>query len=85
MQEFTTTNKCNQGGSMKVNVNQLKFIIQNICRINNDAKVKFIGRSWKSSTDESDFVNEEYTKLQGISINFADNKNEEDEIIIKVT
>lgn len=84
MQELTTTNKCNQGGSMKVNSEQLKWIIQKVCAIDTNAKVKFVGRIWQSSTDESDFNNHEFSTLKSIKIKFGEDCNDNTEVQIEL-
>ena len=84
MQGITTTNKCNQGGSMKVNAEELKWIIQKVCAIDTKADVKFVGRIWQSKVDESEFNNHEFSDLKSIKINFADNCKERNEVIIKL-
>ena len=69
---------------MKVNSEQLKWIIQKVCAIDTNAKVKFVGRSWQSNKDESDFYDHEYTSLKSIKIKFGENSSDNTEVQIEV-
>ena len=71
MQELTTTNKCNQGGSMKVSTDDFKFILQTLNRIDSNAEVEFIGDAWRDGKVE-------YRSLDCILICFSKEKNEKD-------
>ena len=79
MQGITTTNKCNQGGSMKVKSDDFKFILQTLNRIDNDSEVEFLGEHW------SDDKKREYRNLDMISIVFAKEKNEKTKLIISIS
>ena len=79
MQGITTTNKCNQGGSMKVTSNDFKFILQTLNRIDNDSEVEFQGEHW------SDDKKREYKNLDKISIVFSKEKNEKTKLIINIS
>ena len=79
MQGITTTNKCNQGGSMKVNSDDFKFILQTLNRLDSKAEVEFIGTHWSSEKDR------EYKELDSISIVFSKEKNENTKLIINIS
>ena len=78
MQELTATNKCNQGGSMKVSTDDFKFILQTLNRIDSNAEVEFIGDAWRDGKVE-------YRSLDSIQICFAKEKNENTKLIINIS
>lgn len=68
---------------MKVNAEELKWIIQKVCAIDTKADIKFVGRIWQSKVDESDFNDHEFSDLKSIKINF-NNCKERNTVIIKL-
>ncbi len=69
---------------MKVDIEELKFIVQNVCRINRNAKVKFTAEVFEPSSGSDKFKKENYKDLSSITINFADDKDESDEVLINL-
>ena len=63
---------------MKVTSDDFKFILQTLNRIDNEAEVEFIGRTWRDGDIE-------YKNLDKISIVFAKEKNENTKLIIKIS
>ena len=69
---------------MRVDIEELKFIIQNICRINRNAKVNFTTEIFEPSNGDDKFKKESFKDLTSIMINFAENKDEKDEVTLGI-
>ena len=67
---------------MKVNSEQFKEIMCKTNRITPYAKLKFKGRTWVSSTEESESKDLSYNELNKIVISFGDDQDEQDVICV---
>ena len=67
---------------MKVNSEQFKEIICKANRISPNAKLKFKGRTWVSSTEESESKDLSFNELNKIVISFGDDRDEQDVICV---
>lgn len=63
---------------MKVSIDDFKFIIQTLNRIDTKADVEFHGNAWRDGDVD-------YKSLDSISIVFAKEKNENTKLIIKIS
>ena len=63
---------------MKCSLDELKFIIQTLNRIDSKAEVEFHGNAWRDGDVD-------YKSLDSISIVFAKEKNEDTKLIIKIS
>ena len=67
---------------MKVNSEQFKEIMCKANRITPNAKLKFKGRTWVSSTEESESKDLSFNELNKIVISFGDDRDEQDVICV---
>lgn len=67
---------------MKVNSEQFKEIMCKTNRITPNAKLKFKGRTWVSSTEESESKDLSFNELNKIVIWFGDDRDEQDVICV---
>jgi len=67
---------------MKVNSEQFKEIMCKTNRITPNAKLKFKGRTWVSSTEESESKDLSFNELNKIVISFGDDQDEQDVICV---
>mgnify|MGYP001177738104 CR=1 FL=1 len=70
---------------MRINSETFKNILCKANRISPDALIKFQGRVWHSSREESDFEWENFSEIKKIVIEFDDDKiNPKDTITVVV-
>ena len=67
---------------MKVNSEQFKEIMCKTNRITPNAKLKFKGKTWVSSTEESQMEDLSFNELDKIVIKFGDDRDELDIICV---
>ena len=67
-----------KGGEMKCSLDELKFIIQTLNRIEPHADVEFHGNAWRDGDVD-------YKSLDSIAFVFAKEKNEKTKLIIKIS
>ena len=67
---------------MKVSSEQFKEIMCKTNRITPNAKLKFKGKTWVSSTEESDTKEFTFNELNKIVIWFGDDRDEQDVICV---
>ena len=67
---------------MKVNSEQFKEILCKANRITPNAKIKFKGKTWVSSTEESESKEVSFNNIDKITIWFADEYSDQDIICI---